>query len=82
MLANMITAQFKQTKIGRIPQDWEIKKIQELIKDGISNGVFNDPQKVGKGYRLINVVNLYDGDVIDLKKLTLIDIEKSEFEKK
>ena len=33
-------------------------KLKDLCVTKISNGAFNDPQKVGKGYRLINVKNL------------------------
>lgn len=36
--------------------EWVHRKLQDLTDNGFSNGVFNDPQKVGKGYRLINVI--------------------------
>ncbi|QMU29974.1 hypothetical protein [Adhaeribacter radiodurans] len=37
-------------------EDWERKSLIELSKNKFSNGVFNDPKKVGKGYRIINEV--------------------------
>ena len=61
--------------------EWSAKKLISLSKDGINNGVFNDPKKVGKGYRLINVVNMYEGSSIDIDKLTLLDLEQKSFKK-
>ncbi|HDL8151281.1 TPA: restriction endonuclease subunit S [Yersinia enterocolitica] len=59
--------------------EWVYKKLQELTHKGFSNGVFNDPQKVGKGYRLINVKDMYTGDSINIDNLSLVDIDEKEF---
>ena len=53
----------------------------ELSINGFSNGVFNNPQSVGHGYKLINVKDMYKGDQIELNTLTLLDIPQKEFEK-
>lgn len=60
--------------------DWEEKNILDIAKDkNLTNGVFNDPTKVGKGYKLINVLNMYtDGTIAD-DSLNLVDIDKKEF---
>ncbi|MDO9140973.1 MAG: restriction endonuclease subunit S, partial [Methylobacter sp.] len=60
---------------------WTVKKLQDLTETGFSNGVFNDPQKVGKGYRLINVKDMYAGNSIDVESLSLVDIDEKEFKK-
>jgi len=59
--------------------EWEEKSLFNLSENGFSNGVFNDPEKVGKGYRLINVKDMYVGDEIDVNNLTLVDIDENEF---
>jgi type I restriction enzyme S subunit len=59
--------------------EWVEKKLIDLTENGFSNGVFNDPQKVGKGYRLINVKDMYSGDCIDVDSLSLIGIDEKEF---
>ncbi|PWD68059.1 restriction endonuclease subunit S [Pectobacterium parmentieri] len=59
--------------------EWVYKKLQDLADKGFSNGVFNDPQKVGKGYRLINVKDMYTGDSINIDNLSLVDIDEKEF---
>jgi len=58
---------------------WVEKKLKDLTETGFSNGVFNDPQKVGKGYRLINVKDMYLGSSIDIDSLSLVDIDEKEF---
>ena len=59
--------------------EWSFKTLRNLSKDGFSNGVFNDPKKVGKGYRLINVKDMFVGDIINIENLTLIDLDEKEF---
>ncbi|MDN3488538.1 MULTISPECIES: restriction endonuclease subunit S [Pseudoalteromonas] len=59
--------------------EWDHKKLQDLTETGFSNGVFNDPQKVGKGYRLINVKDMYSGDSIHIENLSLLDLDEKEF---
>ncbi len=60
---------------------WDQKTLLELSKNGFSNGVFNDPKKVGSGYKLINVKNMYEGNKITLENLTLLEVSKEEFVK-
>ncbi|MEB3214761.1 MAG: restriction endonuclease subunit S [Nostocales cyanobacterium 94392] len=59
--------------------DWGKKSLQEISVNGFSNGVFNDPQKVGSGYRLINVKDMYSGDSIDVESLTKLELDEKEF---
>ena len=61
--------------------DWGNSTISELSINGFSNGVFNDPKKVGSGYRLINVKDMYVEGSIDPATLFKVDIDSSEFEK-
>jgi len=72
---------YKETKIGSIPEDWGIVNLLDLTENGISNGVFNEPNKVGTGYRLINVIDLYKEPMIDVNSLALLNIDQSEFER-
>lgn len=64
-----------------IPRDWKVSTLIEISVNGISNGVFNDPKKVGKGYRLINVLDLYNEPCIDTSKLKLLNIDGNVFTK-
>jgi len=62
--------------------EWKDHKIFDLAKDRtLNNGVFNDQNKVGTGYKLINVLDMYIKRDIDESKLSLLDLDKKEFEK-
>ncbi|WP_215902991.1 restriction endonuclease subunit S [Acinetobacter junii] len=61
--------------------DWPGLRIFDLAQNGkLNNGVFNDQNKRGKGYKLINVLYMYIETSIDEKKLTLLDLDRKEFE--
>jgi type I restriction enzyme S subunit len=58
---------------------WNKRKLLELSEGGFSNGVFNDPKKIGSGYRLINVLDMYIPSTIDESKLSRVAISEAEF---
>jgi len=58
---------------------WEVKTLQEISENGFNNGVFNDPKKVGSGYRIINVKDMYVDGTIDTSTLTKVNIDEKEF---
>lgn len=60
---------------------WNIHYLKELSKSGFSNGVFNDKTKIGSGYKLINVKDMYEGDSINIDTLTLLQVDESEFKR-
>jgi restriction endonuclease S subunit len=76
-----IKQDYKQTKVGIIPEDWDVVKLGDLSQNGIMNGVFNDPKKVGKGLKLINVVNLYNEPFINYDDLKLLEVSEKEYKK-
>ncbi len=60
---------------------WREEILETLAVSGFSNGVFNDPKKVGSGYRIINVKDMYVGNSINVSMLTLLDLNKKTFER-
>lgn len=66
---------------GNAYPEWTHSNLLELSQNGFSNGVFNDPKKVGKGYRLINVLDMYIPSTIDDTQLSKVDIDTAEFKK-
>ncbi|TLS78282.1 hypothetical protein FE236_00540 [Mariprofundus erugo] len=74
--------EFKDTPVGRIPKSWSLKPLQKLSIDGINNGEFKDPSKVGSGYRLINVFDLYQKFGLEYENLELLDVDQKAFNKK
>lgn len=58
---------------------WEEKKLFSLSENGFSNGAFNDPKKVGSGYKIINVKDMYIDGVINTDTLTRVALDEKEF---
>ena len=59
--------------------EWQTKSLIDIATGGFSNGVFNDPEKVGHGYKLINVLDMYIETPINESALSLVGISESEF---
>jgi type I restriction enzyme, S subunit len=59
--------------------EWDQKEVLDLASQALSNGVFNDPKKVGSGYKLINVSDMYIEGEIKENRLSLVNISKEEF---
>ena len=60
--------------------EWTEGLLISLSSEALSNGVFNDPKKVGSGYKLINVSDMYIETTIDESRLSLLELSLSEFE--
>lgn len=56
-------------------------KLIELSLNGFSNGAFNDPKKVGHGYRIINVKDMYIEGSINVNTLERVALDEKEFSK-
>ena len=68
-----------QLRFPEFTEKWQKKTLEEISVSGFSNGVFNDPSKVGRGYRLINVKDMYSGESIDIDALTRLELDEKEF---
>jgi type I restriction enzyme S subunit len=60
---------YKETEIGVIPEDWEVKKLGEVVD--VRDGTHDSPKQVMDGIPLITSKNLKEGR-IDLTELTFI----------
>ena len=60
---------------------WNEEELTKFSECELTNGVFNDPKKVGRGYKLINVLDMYIDTVVDEEKLNLVELSKNEFSK-
>lgn len=79
-MKNVPKLRFKDDN-GRDFPAWITEFLLSLSENGFSNGVFNDPSKVGSGYKLVNVSDMYIESTIDERNLTLVNIDYSEFVK-
>jgi type I restriction enzyme, S subunit len=86
LMQNLFPQKGKTVPKYRFPEfvnegEWVVDILINIAENGFSNGVFNDPKKVGTGYKLINVINMYTESTINENDLSLLEISKLEFEK-
>ncbi len=67
---------YKQTELGPIPEDWEVKKLETLCKN-ITDGSHNSPPEVLNGYYMPSVKDMkIDGfDFSECKKISREDYD-------
>ncbi|HKW35272.1 MAG TPA: restriction endonuclease subunit S [Candidatus Acidoferrum sp.] len=67
---------FKMTKIGEIPEQWEVTRISSIIASDIYNGVSPQSRPEPPGTPILNVGCVSDG-VCDPNKVTYVDLDES-----
>lgn len=72
----MKETKFKQTEVGLIPNDWEVKKIGELYK--VHNGLSKGKQFFGHGYPFLSFSVVFNNVFIPNKLENLVDSSKEE----
>ena len=77
---NVLKLRFKDED-GRAFPEWQQESLLNLSESGFTNGVFNDPTKVGSGYKLVNVLDMYIESTIDENRLSLVALSESEFKR-
>ncbi len=60
----MRTDKFKQTEIGKIPEDWEIEQLQKISK--VIDSCHKTPKYSSNGIAMVRVTDIKYGD-LDLK---------------
>ncbi len=73
--------EFKEMRLGKIPKEWEILKIGDILNEEIRNGVYKPAENYRNGeYRIIQLTDLYNSEIyIEANKLDKVNILKSEF---
>ncbi len=69
---------YKQTKVGIIPEDWEVVKLSEVFSKSFY-GTSDSTNEIGK-YPVLRMGNMQNG-TLDLKDLVYLDLEEKEFKK-
>ena len=77
----MVKQGYKQTEIGVIPEDWDVKNLIDLSDGGMQNGVFYEVSRKGSGVFFLNVGNLYETAPITTRALEKFDATTNEIER-
>ena len=75
---------FRQTELGRIPEDWEVKAIAKIVKDSrIPSGLYKDKNSyaTGAGTSIIKLGDVFSSNIFDPKSAQRVNVDKSEIER-
>ncbi len=72
---------FKKTKVGLIPQEWDVKKFSELLMDKTRNGLYKPKEFHGRGTKMINMGELFAYPKIADVEMELVELTASEKER-
>lgn len=72
---------FKQTEVGMIPEDWEIKTFSSVLLGKTRNGLYKSKEFRGKGIKMINMGELFKYDKIGDCDMELVELSNSEKQK-
>lgn len=76
-----ITSKVPKLRFREFQGEWNFESINNLSLEPLSNGVFNDPKKVWSWIKIINVKDMYEWYFINTDNLTLLELDKKDFEK-
>ncbi len=65
---------YKQTEVGVIPEDWEVRTLQELCKEEITYGIVQCGPHIPGGIPYIRVSDM-DGPILDKEKMLCTSAE-------
>jgi len=70
--------EFKDTEIGRIPKEWEVVRLEEVVVS-YKNGIYKPRKYYGRGYPCIRMYNIVNG-YINKIDAPLLEVTKQELE--
>lgn len=68
---------YHQTPLGWLPKEWEVKPFRSVLSANLQNGYFKKPELVGRGFKLVNVSELYQPLGIDTEQADVERVEAS-----
>lgn len=73
---------FKETEIGKIPKDWEVRELHEILSDKLRHGIYKSQEYVDpKGVRILKMGLLDVSDRIDYQYMERVLVSDSEIKK-
>lgn len=71
-------SEWKDTKIGLIPKNWDARQFQEILEIPLKNGL-NKPSRVrGNGYKMVNMNEIFAHDIIKNISMELVPLTEQE----
>lgn len=73
---------YKQTEVGVIPEDWELKMLGEIVQENrISSGLYKDKNSYGSGTSIIKLGDVFSNDVFNPNTVQKVEADEAEIQR-
>jgi len=72
--------EFRDTEIGKVPKDWKVIRLGDIISSGPQNGLYKHAKYYGDGIPIIRIESFGFGKLMDSSSLKRIRLTKEELE--
>jgi type I restriction enzyme S subunit len=69
---------YKQTEVGVIPEDWEVKTFKDGYAESSRNGIYKPAEYQGRGTRIVNMGELFGLDFISDQDMNRVELSSGE----
>lgn len=69
---------YKQTEVGVIPEDWEVRSFGKLYAEPSRNGIYKTEEFQGRGTRIVNMGEMFGFDFISDQEMSRISLTTKE----
>ena len=71
-------AGYKQTEVGVIPREWEVKTFGRLYAEPSRNGIYKSTEYQGRGTRIVNMGEMFGLDFISNQEMSRVSLTPKE----
>jgi type I restriction enzyme S subunit len=72
---------FKDSVLGRIPKEWEVKLLKDIYAIPARNGLYKAPRYYGKGTLMIHMPQMFRGLTIDASDAARVQVTSAEYKR-
>lgn len=69
---------YKQTEVGLIPEDWELRPLKDAYSEPSRNGIYKAAEFHGRGTRIVNMGELFGIEFISDQDMDLVQLTSTE----
>ncbi len=75
------THEFKDSPLGKIPVEWEVKKLKDCYAEPARNGLYKPKEFYGFGQKMIHMPQMFRGLVVDVQSAVRVIVDRSEIDR-
>ena len=75
------THEFKDSPLGRIPVEWEVKELSDCYAEPARNGLYKPKEFYGSGNKMVHMPQMFRGLTVDVSSSVRVKVDHSEIDR-